>query len=111
MARRLLDTAVPLGLADDLRTGISTLENLIVPRRLALYSGVLSPLAAFGTVCGMVFPVLMFPVAILYGMTELLVPELACAGRQEAGGGSNTWPSEACGSRCSTGSFAAEFCF
>ena len=77
MARRLLDTALPLALADDLRTGISTLENLMVPRRLALYSGHLSPLAAFGTVCGMVFPVLMFPVAILYGMTELLVPELA----------------------------------
>ena len=77
MARRLLDTALPLAVADDLRTGISTLENLMVPRRLALYSGVLSPLAAFGTVCGMVFPVLMFPVAILYGMTELLVPELA----------------------------------
>ena len=77
MARRLLDTAVPLAIADDLRTGISTLENLIVPRRLALYAGVLSPLAAFGTVCGMVFPILMFPVAILYGMTELLIPELA----------------------------------
>ena len=77
VARRLLDIALPLAAADDLRTGISTVENLMVPRRLALYSGLLSPLAAFGTVCGMVFPILMFPIAILYGMTELLVPELA----------------------------------
>lgn len=77
VVKRLLDTALPLAVADDLRTGISTLENLMVPRRLALYSGLLSPLAAFGTVCGMVFPILMFPIAILYGMTELLVPELA----------------------------------
>jgi stage V sporulation protein B len=77
IARRLLDTAVPLAIADDLRTGISTVENLIVPKRLALYPDVLSPLAAFGTVCGMVFPVLMFPTAILFGLTELLVPELA----------------------------------
>ena len=77
VARRLLQTAVPLALADDLRTGITTLENLMVPKRLALYGGVLSPLAAFGTVCGMVFPILMFPVAILYGLTELLIPELA----------------------------------
>lgn len=77
LAGRLADTAIPLALADDLRTGISTVENLMVPKRLALYPGALSPLAAFGTVCGMVFPVLMFPTAILFGLTELLVPELA----------------------------------
>lgn len=70
-------TAVPLAVADDLRTGITTVENLMVPRRLSLYAGSLSPLAAFGTVCGMVFPILMFPAALLFGLTELLVPELA----------------------------------
>ena len=74
---RLVQTAVPLALADDLRTGISTLENLMVPKRLALYSGIASPLAVFGMICGMVFPLLMFPVAILFGLTELLIPELA----------------------------------
>ncbi len=77
IAHRLADTAIPLALADDLRTGITTVENLMVPRRLALYGGVLSPLAAFGVVCGMVFPVLMFPMAFLFGLNELLVPELA----------------------------------
>lgn len=78
--QRLLSTAVPLALADDLKAGISTTENLMVPKRLALYSGVADPLAAFGTVCGMVFPVLMFPAAILYSLAELLIPELArCA--------------------------------
>ena len=77
---RLLQAAVPLALADDLRAGISTTENLMVPRRLALYPGTADPLAAFGTVCGMVFPVLMFPAAILFGLAELLIPELArCA--------------------------------
>lgn len=76
----LLHTAVPLALADDLRSGISTTENLMVPKRLALYSEVTDPLAAFGMVCGMVFPVLMFPAAILYALAELLIPELArCA--------------------------------
>ena len=77
VAQRLHQTAVPLALADNLRTGISTVENLIVPKRLALYEGVTSPLAAFGTVCGMVFPILTFPMAILFGLTELLIPELA----------------------------------
>lgn len=77
MRRRLANTALPLAIADDLRTGISTLENLMVPKRLALYPGTSSALADFGTVSGMVFPVLMFPAAILFGLTELLIPELA----------------------------------
>lgn len=77
IANRLAQTAIPLALADDLRTGITTVENLMVPKRLALYPGSLSPLAAFGTVCGMVFPVLTFPMAFLFGLTELLIPELA----------------------------------
>ena len=77
VASRLAHTAIPLAIADDLRTGITTVENLMVPKRLALYPGAISPLAAFGTVCGMVFPVLMFPAAILFGLTELLIPELA----------------------------------
>ncbi len=78
--RRLFETAVPLALADDLKSGISTAENLMVPKRLALCQRIGDPLAAFGMVCGMVFPVLMFPVAILYGLAELLIPELArCA--------------------------------
>ena len=75
--KRLLQTAAPLALADDLKAGISTTENLMVPKRLARYPGTADPLAAFGTVCGMVFPVLMFPAAILFALAELLIPELA----------------------------------
>ncbi len=77
MVRRMTRTAVPLALADDLKSGISTAENLMVPKRLALFPGTGEPLAAFGTVCGMVFPVLMFPATILFGLAELLIPELA----------------------------------
>ena len=78
--RRLYETAVPLALADDLKAGISTTENLMVPKRLALCQKIGNPLAAFGVVCGMVFPILMFPMAILFGLAELLIPEFArCA--------------------------------
>ncbi|MBQ9148768.1 MAG: polysaccharide biosynthesis C-terminal domain-containing protein [Oscillospiraceae bacterium] len=77
VASRLLQAAVPLALADDLKSGINTAENLMVPKRLALCTAVESPLAAFGIVSGMVFPVIMFPAAILFGLTELLIPELA----------------------------------
>ena len=77
VARSILDAALPLALADDLRTGINTAENLMVPKRLALCTTVAEPLATFGMVSGMVFPVMMFPAAILFGLNELLIPELA----------------------------------
>lgn len=77
ISRRLLDTAVPLAIADDFKVGINTAENLMVPKRLALYSGAVTPLAMFGTVCGMVFPILMFPAAIVFSLAELLIPEMA----------------------------------
>lgn len=77
---RLMQTALPLAIADDLKTGITTVENLMVPKRLAQNRAVSNPLAAFGVVSGMIFPVIMFPAAILFGLTELLIPELArCA--------------------------------
>ena len=77
VAGNICRTALPLALADDLRTGIVTVENLMVPKRLALNESVANPLAAFGTLSGMVFPVLMFPACILFGLAELLIPELA----------------------------------
>lgn len=77
---RLMQAAVPLALADVLKSGINTTENLMVPKRLALNTRVVEPLAAFGCVSGMVFPVMMFPACILFGLAELLIPELArCA--------------------------------
>lgn len=80
VSRRILQTAVPLALADDLKAGISSVENLMVPKRLALFAGIGDPLASFGILTGMVFPVMMFPAAILFSLAELLIPELArCA--------------------------------
>lgn len=78
VGRRLAQTALPLAVADDLKVGINTVENLMVPKRLALFTG--DALAQFGMVSGMVFPVIMFPAAILYGLADLLIPEMArCA--------------------------------
>ena len=86
VGRRLAGAAVPLALADVLKAGISTTENLMVPKRLSLCEAVADPLAAFGLLSGMVFPVLMFPACILFGLAELLIPELARC----AAGGSKT---------------------
>ena len=84
MGRRVLQSAGPLALADTAKSGISTLEHMLVPKRLAL--AVANPLAVFGIVTGMVFPVLMFPACILFGLSELLIPEMArchCAGEDK----------------------------
>lgn len=75
--KRLLYTAIPLALADVLKAGINTAENLMVPKRLDKNPQITDPLAAFGTVAGMVFPIVMFPACILFGLAELLIPELA----------------------------------
>ena len=86
MARRLRDAALPLAAADVMKSGINTAENLMVPKRLALNPSISDPLAAFGCVSGMVFPALMFPACILFGLAELLIPEMsrcAAAGSQE----------------------------
>ena len=75
--QRLCQAALPLAGADVVRSGISTTENLLVPKRLALCRRVDDPLSAFGRVSGMVFPVMMFPACILFALAELLIPELA----------------------------------
>lgn len=80
--RRVVRAALPVGLADDLRAGLSTVENLIIPRRLALYGGTVNAMADYGVLHGMVFPVLMFPAAILASLADLLVAEFSrCARR------------------------------
>lgn len=83
--RRIVRMSLPLGLADTLRSGLNTVENLIIPGRLALFAGTVSAMADYGVVRGMVFPLLMFPAAILFSLAELLMPELsrcAAGGRQ-----------------------------
>ena len=75
VSRRLTGIALPLAVADDLKVGINTVENLMVPKRLARYTG--NALAQFGIVSGMVFPILMFPACILYGLADILIPEMA----------------------------------
>lgn len=80
--RRVARMALPVGLADDLRAGLNTVENLIIPRRLALFAGTVNAMADYGVLHGMVFPVLMFPAAILASLADLLVAEFSrCAGR------------------------------
>ena len=78
MKGRLAQLCVPLALSAYLRSGLSTLEQFLIPWGLARHGGSYeASMAAYGTIHGMVFPILMFPAAILYTLADLLVPELA----------------------------------
>ena len=76
--KRLLRLCVPLALNDYLRAGLNTAEQLLIPFGLARFGGsATQAMADYGTIHAMVFPILMFPAAILYSVADLLVPELS----------------------------------
>lgn len=78
MRSRLVHLCVPLALNDYLRAGLNTAEQLLIPFGLARFGGSSAQaMADYGTIHAMVFPVLMFPAAVLYSVADLLVPELS----------------------------------
>lgn len=78
MWRRLFTLCIPLALNEYLRSGLSTLEHFLIPRGLSRNGASReASMAAYGTIHGMVFPILMFPAVPIYALSDLLVPELA----------------------------------
>ncbi len=86
MWKRLFRLCIPLAANDALRSGLSTAEQLIIPRGLARYGGSREEaMAGYGAIHGMVFPILMFPAVLLTSLSDLLVPELArCRAAKDA---------------------------
>lgn len=76
--KRLRKLCVPLALNDMLRAGLTTAEQLLIPFGLARCGGgTEQAMADYGTIHAMVFPIIMFPAAVLYAVADLLVPELS----------------------------------
>lgn len=75
---RMLYIAVPIALSAYITSIIRTVQHLLVPFGLK-QSGASSEnaLATYGTIHGMVIPVLMFPSVLLDTISDLIVPELA----------------------------------
>ena len=84
--RRLLRIALPLALSSYARTALGTLRHLLIPGGLRRAgASAEEALSAYGTVHGMVFPLLLFPSALLTSLAELLIPALTAlqvSGRQ-----------------------------
>ena len=78
LVRRLFSISIPIALTTYVRSGLVTVEHLLIPRGLRKYgaSGE-SAVALYGVLCGVVLPVVLFPMAFLTAFSNLLVPELA----------------------------------
>ncbi|MBO5111145.1 MAG: polysaccharide biosynthesis C-terminal domain-containing protein [Clostridia bacterium] len=74
----LISIAFPVALSTYARSALLTVEHLAIPWGLKQY-GVSSSaaLASYGILHGMVFPLLLFPSAVLSSFAGLLIPEMA----------------------------------
>lgn len=75
---RMLGITLPVAFSAYITSAMRTLQQLLVPAGLKK-SGASSEaaLATYGTIHGMVIPILMFPAAFLNAISDLIVPELA----------------------------------
>ncbi len=71
-------SAFPVAVSAYARSFLNTIEHLAIPWGLKKSGmGASSALASYGILCGMVFPLIFFPSAVLGAFSSLLVPEIA----------------------------------
>lgn len=77
MTLRMLRIATPLAVSSYVRTALSTAEHLLIPRGLrASGASGEAALSTYGIIHGMVFPLLLFPAALVMALAQLVIPEL-----------------------------------
>lgn len=77
-ANKIFSIALPVAFASYIRSGISTLKQIIIPTRLEKFGmNYESAISNFGMVNGMVMPILMFPAVVLNCFSGLLIPEFS----------------------------------
>ena len=78
LGKKLISISLPLALSSYARSGLVTIEHLLIPIGLRKYGASFSEsMSVYGLIHGMVFPIIMFPSCIVYSLAGLLVPELA----------------------------------
>ena len=77
LTQKMLGIAIPLAVSSYVRTGLGTIEHLVIPRALEL-SGLSAQeaLSGYGIVHGMSLPAVLFPACALVAIAELSVPVL-----------------------------------
>lgn len=85
LRRRLCGISLPVAFSAYARSGLLTIEHMLIPLGLTAYFGDRSiALSSFGILHGVALPIVLFPSAILSSYSGLLVPEIAeCRVRDE----------------------------
>ena len=78
--KNLIRTSLPLAVSAYMRTGLSSMGQIIIPMGLRKAGmGVASAFSTYGIITQMSMPVIMFPQALLVSLGEILVPHLTGA--------------------------------
>ncbi len=78
LLRKLFSISIPVAFTTYVRSGLVTVEHLLIPPGLRKFgSSGESAVASYGVLCGVVLPVILFPMAFLSSFANLLVPEIA----------------------------------
>ena len=76
--KKLLSITLPIAATTYIRSGLLTLQHILIPEGLRR-SGAshAAALVAYGSIQSMALPVILYPAALMYSFSGLLVPELA----------------------------------
>ena len=76
--KQILRITIPIAFAPYIRSGLSTLKQILIPLRLEK-SGISceKALSQYGIINGMTMPLIMFPCTFIYSFSSLLIPEFS----------------------------------
>lgn len=75
---RILRISLPIALSAYVRSGLLTVEHILIPIGLRKFGALGDDaLASYGIIHGMVMPVILFPAAFLSAFSGLIIPELS----------------------------------
>ena len=83
--RKLFDIALPIALTTYVRSGLLTVEHLLIPWGLKRSGkSAKKAIASYGVLHGMALPIVLFPQTLMTAFASLLVPEISeCMARGE----------------------------
>lgn len=75
---RILKISLPVAITSIVRSGLSTIKQLLIPLRLQKFTGSSElALSQYGLINGMTFPLILFPSVFINSFACLLIPEFA----------------------------------
>ncbi len=75
----IIVVSFPLMLSKVSVSFLGTVESILIPQRLQLYSSEINSMAAFGSLTGMAMPLLQFPSSVLIAFSSSLMPAISAA--------------------------------